>query len=184
MNNIEYEVRFLDIDKESIINKAIGQGYSDQGEKFLRETIFYDKDLKWRDENKYARLRTYGGKTKLTYKHIKSDTVDGAEEIEFEVSDESSAMSFLLKLNLIAFRTQEKKRRTLTKGDVTLDIDTWPTIPTYLEIEGKSEEDVRAAANELGFDYTKASFLDARKIIESYGVDVSAMKYFTFDIIA
>lgn len=181
MSNIEYEVRFLDIDKESIIKKAIDLGYVDEGEKFLRETIFYDKNLKWRDENRYVRLRTYGGKTKLTYKHIKSDTVDGAEEIEFEVSDESAAMSLLLKLELTAFRTQEKKRRTLTKGAVTLDIDTWPVIPTYLEIEGASESGVREAAIELGLDYNKASFLDARKTIESYGVDVSTMKYFTFD---
>ena len=51
------------------------------GEVFLEETIFYDKNLKWRDEGKFARLRSFSGRNIFTYKHIKKASIDGAEEI-------------------------------------------------------------------------------------------------------
>ena len=179
--NTEFEVRFLEINKSEIIKKALLLGFTDLGENILDEIIFYDKDLKWRNEGKYARLRGYAGKIILTYKHISKDAVDGAEELEIEVSDLKKAKKILLKFGLVDFRIQQKKRHTLKKGKITLDIDTWPSIATYLEIEGEDENSIKDMVGQLGLDYTQASFLDARKIIESYGVDVSTFKYFTFD---
>mgnify|MGYP001031532328 CR=1 FL=1 len=62
-----------------------------------------------------------------------------------------------------------------------LDIDTWPTIPTYLEIEGTSEEDVKKAAEILGFSWEQAEFRGARAVIEEvYGKPVGHLKVFTF----
>jgi len=45
--NREIEVRFLEIDYPSLVEKLNGLGAEDFGEDFLREIIFYDKDLKW-----------------------------------------------------------------------------------------------------------------------------------------
>jgi len=88
----------------------------------------------------------------------------------------------LLRLGLICYRQQEKKRHKFILGMVTIDIDTWPNIPTYLEIEGKTEKDIKKAAQKLDLDYSEALFIDARQIIEKkYGIPVSTYKYFTFD---
>ncbi len=181
MENIEIEARFKDIQVDKIIKNIIDLGGQDLGEKFLEETIFYDKELRWRDEGKFARLRSFDGKNIFTYKHIKKDSIDGAEEIEFSIDEPSQLKEFLLRLELIAFRTQQKKRHTLILDGVILDIDQWPLIPPYLEIEGKSESEVHAVAEKIGFDWNDALFIDARKIIEGYGIDVSKFKYFTFE---
>lgn len=42
------------------------------------------------------------------------------------------------------------------RGD--LDIDTWPGLSTYLEIEGPGEDAVRATAGPLEFDFAHASY--------------------------
>jgi adenylate cyclase, class 2 len=181
MKNIEIEARFKDIDISEIIKEVAKQGGQDTGEKFLEETIFYDKDLKWRDEGKFARLRTYDGKNIFTYKHIKRDSIDGTEEIEFEVSNPDQLKEFITRMGLIAFRTQQKRRHTLILDGVTLDIDQWPLIPPYLEIEGDSESKIRAVAEKIGLKWENALFIDARKIIEGYGIDVSKFAYFTFE---
>jgi adenylate cyclase, class 2 len=181
MGKVEIEARFKEVNADEIVKKVIELGGRDMGVKFLEETIFYDSELKWREEGRYVRLRSYDGKYIFTYKHIKKDSIDGAEEIEFGVDDPSSLRDFIERLGLIAFRTQQKKRHTLDLDGVIFDIDQWPIIPAYLEIEGESEVAVRSAAERAGLNWKDAIFLDARKIIEGYGIDVSKFKYFTFE---
>ena len=58
---------------------------------------------------------------------------------------------------------------------VDIDIDTWPKIPTYLEIEGASEEAVYHVLEVLGFDKGDATTMDVQKIYEHYGYDLNEM---------
>lgn len=178
----EIEVRFLEIDKDTLLKELLELGADDLGETVLEEVIFYDADRKWRDEQKFIRLRRIGDVTKLTYKHNKGQTIDSASEIELEVSDIQKTEALLVKTGLIAFRHQQKKRHTFKLDNVIVDIDTWPRIPTYVELEGPSEKSLRAIAGKLGFDWKDAVFDDARSIIENkYSIPVSSMSYFTFD---
>ena len=67
-------------------------------------------------------------------------------------------------------------------ADVTIDIDTWPKVPTYVELEGPSEERIKAVAQLLGFQWEDAVFDDARAVIENrYNIPVGTMRWFTFD---
>jgi adenylate cyclase class 2 len=181
MKNIEIEARFKEIDVSNIVERARELGGLDMGEHLLEETIFYDKELLWRDRGQFARLRSYAGKNIFTYKHVKADRIDGTEEIEFEVDKPDQLKTFLERIGLTPFRVQQKKRWTLKFDGVTLDIDHWPMIPPYLEIEGESEEKIKETAEKLGLLWENALFIDARKIIEGYGIDVSTFKFFTFD---
>lgn len=181
MKNIEIEARFKEIDVAKITEKALQLGGIDIGEHLLEETIFYDGELRWRNEGKFVRLRSFINKNIVTYKHIKSDSIDGTEEIEFEVNKPDALKDFLGKLNLIPFRIQQKRRRTIKFEDAVLDIDSWPMIPPYLEIEGSSEAIIKNLAEKLGLSWHDAVFIDARKIIEGYGIDVSSFRYFTFE---
>jgi adenylate cyclase class 2 len=140
MNTKEIECRFLEIDKEKLIKKLIELDAENEGEKMIEETVIYDKDLKWRDEQRFVRLRKVGEKTKLTYKEHHIHTVDGTFEIEFEIEDYEKAELFFEKIGLFPFRHQQKLRHTFRVGEVVVDIDTWPLIPTYVELEGPSEE--------------------------------------------
>lgn len=180
--NKEIEARFFDVDKDKLVAKLHELGAEDKGEDFLKEIIFYDQDGKWSDAGKYVRLRTRNNVTVMTYKHITHDAVDGANEVEFTVSDAALAESFLTEIGLDAARHQEKYRHTLILDGVTIDIDTWPRIPNYVELEGSSEEELRKVAKKIGFDWNDVKFIDARKIIEQvYKIPVGTMKWFTFD---
>jgi adenylate cyclase class 2 len=182
MNNQEIEVRFLEIDVEDIKQKLHAIGAQDAGEDFLEEIIFYDKEFTWSDQHKMVRLRTRNGKTHLTYKHQHTASATGTEEIEFEVTDKAKAEVFLERLGYPSFRHQEKKRHTFEFGDVVFDIDTWPRVPSYIEIEGPSEEALKDAANKLGLDWKDVVFDSPRTVLETrYNIPIMTMKWFTFN---
>ncbi len=182
MNTTEIECRFLEIDKEALIKKLIQLAAHDEGEQMLEETIIYDPELKWLGEERMVRLRKVGDKVKLTYKDQKIQTVDGTFELELTIDDYEKAELFFEKIGLRPFRRQQKKRHTFQLGDVTVDIDTWPRIPTYVELEGPSEDALKDAAKALSLDWKDANFHNARWVIENkYNIPVGKMTWFTFD---
>ncbi|MES2223416.1 MAG: CYTH domain-containing protein [Patescibacteria group bacterium] len=182
MENREIEVRFLEIDKEDLIAKIKALDGEDLGEKKLEETIFYDKERKWAERHRLVRIRDNGKKIKLSYKEHMSHSIDGSEEVEFEITDKIAGTKFLEKIDLKAFRFQEKLRHTLSLGDITFDIDTWPRVPTYVEIEGPDEKSLKEVVLKLGLDWADAVFENAGFIIEKrYNIPVLNMTYFTFD---
>lgn len=179
--NKEIEARFLEVDKEKLLKKLAAIGAKDKGEVLLTEIIFNNKDKTWHDEGRFVRVRSKGNSAKMTYKHFKSQTIDGAYEIEFDVPSADMAQQFLESIGLIASRFQEKKRHTFVKDDVTIDIDTWPQVPTYVELEGPAEATIREVATELELDWSKAVFEDARTLIQTrYSIPVGKLKWFTF----
>ena len=182
MKNREIEVKFLGVEKEKLIEKLRKLGAEDQGEDKLKEAIFYDKEGKWQyTENKFVRIRKTNKGVFVTFKHKEAATATGVKEIEFQASDFNKVKDFLEETGLIFYREQEKKRHKFNLAGVIVDIDTWPSIPTYVELEGQSEEALKNVARLLGLDWSKAMFGVAHEVIESYGIPVRKLKYFTFD---
>lgn len=185
MEHQEIEVRFLEINKEQLIARLLELGAIDHGESLLDEHIIFDKDLLWQKGSKFLRIRTKNGNSTLTYKERTNPhepTADGTEEIEFEVSDPDLTLALLNRLGYEPFRSQQKKRHSFTLGDVQLDIDTWPKVPTYVELEGNSEVELKDAAKKLNLDWKNVELRDPKLVIEQvYGIPVGQMKWFTFD---
>ena len=183
MNTKEIECRFLEINKATLIKKLKKLGAKDKGERMLEETIIYDREFKWRDkEHKHVRIRKDGKKVMLALKQFLSHTIDGTYELEFEIKDYEKAEVFFEKIGLVPFRHHQKKRHTFTFKGVIFDIDTWPKIPTYVELEGKSEKALRDAAKAVGLDWNKAEFHHPRWVIENiYKIPISKLRWFTFD---
>lgn len=179
----EIEVRFLEIDTKAIVEKLQSLGAKDLGEDFLEEIIFYDQAGNWQyKDKKFARLRKTKEGTFMAFKDQSVETATGTEEIEFKVDDFEKAKVFLEAVGLVAFRDQQKKRHTLKLGEVIVDIDTWPKVPTYLELEGPSEKALKEAATKLGLDWAKVVFEAPRFIIEKrYNIPMSKLRSFTFD---
>jgi adenylate cyclase class 2 len=65
----------------------------------------------------------------------------------------------------------EKKRIQYKKGNVIFDIDFWPRIPAFIEIEADSLENANAGAQELGFDLSKAFICSPSSIYVKYGIN-------------
>lgn len=184
MGQIEIEARFLNINPEELKYRLQQVGAKDLGEDFLTEVIFYDQGLEWqKSKDTMVRLRQNKKGVSLTYKHVhNADKVDGTTEIDLTVNDLGTSQLFLERVGLIAFRRQEKRRHSFALGEVMIDIDTWPSIPPYVELEGPSEELIKQVAATLGFDYSQAVFGNAGKTIEKYyNIDIAPLRFFTFE---
>jgi adenylate cyclase class 2 len=176
----EIETRFLDINKDELVKKLVDRGALDKGEEKLEEIIFHAADGSWVGKRKFVRLRKTKGKVKLTYKENVEQTVDSAQEIELEVSDLEKCSEFFNKIGLFAMRRLEKYRHTFELGDVTVDIDTWPKVPAYMEIEGPSVESLKKACETLGMDWEKRFDGDAREVFRRYDYDLDSITVITF----
>jgi adenylate cyclase class 2 len=180
-DNIEIEVRFLEIDVKDIKEKLIEVGAVDLGEDFLREYIFYDKTLSWQAKRKLVRLRQTKNGVYITYKHKRSVHSIDVKEVEIQIDSWDKGKKLLEEIGLVAYREQEKRRHSYTLGEVIIDIDTWPTIPPYIELEGPSKKVLQETAEALGLPWEKAVFAGAGYVIENYyHIPVLHLKHFTF----
>lgn len=175
---IEYEVRFLNIDKEKIISKLQKLKAEDYGEKLqIRKTY----DLIQPKPNSWVRLRTNGEKTTLTIKEIKNAKVDGTKELEIVVSDFFETDAILNKIGLKARNYQENKRHQFHINGVEIDVDSWPLIPTYLEIEGEDEASIISTCKLLDLDYKSSTSMDVSDIYNKvYNIDLLSIKELKF----
>lgn len=174
----EYEVRVLEIDKDKMMNLLEKLGAVKKGEYEQRRYVY---DLKPVQKGKWIRLRTNGIKTTLTYKDVVSNTIDGTKEVEFEVEDFDAGNEFLNRIGFTARSYQENNRIQYELDNVEIDIDTWPMIPTYLEIEGKSKEEVNNMIKRLKLDKLKITTLNCDDIyMQIYNIDISGINQLKF----
>ena len=188
-DNIEIEAHFIDVDTNLVKKKLMDLGAEDLGEDTLREIIFYDRELTWNKHKRFLRMRKNKNFTILSFKDFqyedKNDLPNNepvVKEIEITVDSWHQAKLLLEAVGLVAFREQEKVRHSYRLGDVLVDIDHWPSIPPYVEIEGPSREKIQHVAEKLGFEWEKAIFRGAGYIIEHYyHIPVTQLRSFTFD---
>ena len=175
----EFEARVLDINKELVIKKLEELGAKKIAEFDYKRRVY---NFNPPTEHKWIRLRTDGNKTTLTIKKIENLSIDGTKEMEIEVSNFEETNRMLEELGYRAHTYQENKRIRYVLNDVELDIDSWPYIPTYLEIEGKSEEAVKSMINLLEVDKEKVTSLDVQGVFkEFYNIDIADVPVVKFD---
>ena len=75
---------------------------------------------------------------------------------------------------------QENKRTKYVLNGVEIDIDSWPMIPTYVEIEGKNEEEVMNTLEILELPKDKVTTLDVDSVYKKYGIDLKVIKVLKF----
>ncbi|MER7793018.1 CYTH domain-containing protein [Streptomyces sp. NPDC097640] len=153
----EYEAKFLKIDVEATIGALRAAGAQQVFPKTMFTRLIFENDTVQGEQ--WLRLRDEGGKTTLTLKQVTDAThINGTTEIEIEVDDLTMTAELLTALGLRQVRYQQNYREEWQLDGVTYDFDTWPELPTFLEIEGASERAVRDAVASLGLDYDQARF--------------------------
>ena len=175
--DIEYEVRILEIDKDIFIKKLEKLKAEKVGDFFQRRYVY---DFNPVVKGKWIRLRTNGRESTLTIKNIVSPLIDGTKEIEIEVSDFDKCNFILNELGYHDKGYQENKRTRYYLDGVEIDIDTWPMLPTYVEIEGKSEKEVMTVLKKLGYNENEVTTLDVDSIYKKYGYDVKKIDILKF----
>lgn len=165
----EYEVRILEIDVDKIIKKLESLGATLKFNTLQRRYVY---DFKPVQDGKWIRLRTNGKSTTLTIKDIQNKGIDGTKELEIEVSDFEKTNLILKEFGYIPKGYQENKRIQYYINDVEIDIDFWPKIPTYLEIEGNNEKEVLETVRLLGFTEKDITTRDVEGIYLDYGFNL------------
>ena len=174
----EIEERILEIDVENTIKKLEKLGATKAGEWHQRR---YTYDFNPKRYGEWLRLRTNGEKTTLTYKKVEQYEIDGIKELEIEVSDFDDTNKMLEIMGYKPKAYQENKRIRYYLNDIEIDIDTWPMIPTYMELEGPSVEKVKELEKLLEVDESKITVLFCDDIYkEIYGIDIENMKELKF----
>ena len=179
MSHIEYEVRVLEIDIKKM-QKKLKELNAELVEDVFQRRYLYD--FKPVNPDKWVRLRTNGNTTTLTIKDVQSSKIDGTKEMEIVVDDFDTTNEILNELGYKPRAIQENKRIKYNLNGVEVDIDTWPRITSYLEVEGKNEEEVYKTLELLGIPKDKAIALNTQSIYkEIYGIDLTKEPLLSFD---
>ncbi|MFG2298694.1 class IV adenylate cyclase [Streptomyces sp. NPDC048603] len=162
----EYEAKFLAVDVAGLQDRLTGLGAVQAFPRTLLTRRIFENDHL--DDGAWLRLRDEGTRSTLTLKQVTDSTaIDGTTEIETEIADPNAMADILRRLGLREVRYQENYREEWHLGEVAFDFDTWPDLPTFLEIEGPDEASVRRAAALLELDYAEARFGSVDEIYKS-----------------
>ena len=176
MNN-EIEAQFLDIDKEEIRKKL-----KEAGAKLVKPEVLMRRVVFDTGPNTFARVRDEGeGKIVMTYKNVADEnSILGTKEVNLVIDDYENGILFLKACGLESKAEQESYREIWTIGDVEICIDTWPWIPTFIEIEGPTEKSVWDTAKKLGLKRENAKFGSVDSTYRHYyGVEEDVVNFHT-----
>lgn len=167
----EIETKILEVDPE-VIEKRL----NDLGAKKILTVRFSVDWFAPKGEGKgfrewYLRIRRRSdGIAEVTWKgnmtHV--GIVKSAREIHFETQHPEKMEELFFALGLMPYAHQGKDRTSWTFKQWRFDLDQYPGIPPYLEIEGTSEAHIREAIALLGIEHHEVSNEGERTIIENH----------------
>lgn len=181
----EIEAKFTDINSEEIRKKLLQTGaICVYEERLMKRKNFDFPDHRFDEIRAWVRVRNEGEIVTLSYKQLNDRTLHGTKEVDVEVNDFDKTCQFLEAIGMKNYSYQETKREKWELDGVEIVIDTWPWIPTFLEIEGSDEKSVRQVATELGLDWNKALHGSVEIVYRQHYVatdeEVDAWKEITF----
>lgn len=183
----EKEAKFLDIDAKKIEKKLIEIGAEKMFQKTYKRIVFDYPDLRMDKKGAWVRLRDEGEKITLTYKQrIGMKSRDGEEndksmkEIEVEVNDFNKTAVILRKIGLADKFYMENKRIRYVLDDIEFDIDFWPKLKPYLEIEAPTWGKVNKGIRLLGLDPKDKKIFSTAQVYRLNGIEENNYKEITF----
>ena len=173
----EFEVKILDINVADVNKKLEQISATKICERNMKRLVY---DVGPKETHRWVRLRDDGEKITLAVKEIQTKEIDGTKEVEIIVDDFEKARMVLSKIGLATKAYQENRRISYVLNAVNIEIDFWPGIPPYLEIEGRSIKDVQRVVRLMGFDKSQITTMDTYEIYEHYGQNLRDVKDLRF----
>ena len=153
----EIEAKFLDIDPNSLREKLKTiDAKLVYPERMMTRKVFDFSDHRLEKEGAWIRVRNEGDRVTLSYKKLVDRSLHGTKEITVVVNDFDETCNLLLVLGFKQDSFQETKREKWEFNDCEITIDTWPWIPTFVELEAPDEDIIKSLAEKLGLDWNKA----------------------------
>ncbi len=179
--NYEVETKVLDVDGKDISSRLDVLG----AKKILDTKYIVDwfrtKGSAEGDDQWYLRIRTdSAGRSELAWKGLSEVLGDSRKhrEINLALEKPDEVADLLLEIGLEKYAHQEKYRTSWVLKDWRFDLDTYPDMPPYLEIEGKDEAHIQQALMLLELQKHKKDTTGERILIqEQYGLDWYNMSF-------
>ena len=128
-------------------------------ERLLRRVVYDFSDGSLDQRGAWVRVRDEGDSITMSYKQAPvGSTVSDCFETELVIDSFDRGMRFCEDLGMVRKSSQETKRESWETGDAKFDIDTWPGIPTFMEVEAADEATVQRYVEALGFRWSDAIF--------------------------
>lgn len=180
----EIEAKFANIDSAQTRQKleALGARLV-HPEVLMRRKNFDFPDKRLEKVGGWVRLRDEGDKVTLAYKQVNERSLHGTKEVSVTVSDFERTAELLACTGLAERCHQESRREKWECRGCDVTLDTWPWIPTFIEIEGPNEGAVRALAADLGFDWGAAMYGSVENFYQAL-YDVSEQEVITWPVIS
>jgi len=153
----EIEVKFFPIDIADIQQKLTAAGAQLKNPMRLMRRKVYGGEANATMDCTYGRVRDEGDVITMSAKYsAKNNSITSQKEAQIVVNNFEDATQVLESFGLVPTDYQENRRETWQLADGTLvELEEWPDLPAYLEIEGPSVEALQAVAAQLDLDWDK-----------------------------
>jgi adenylate cyclase class 2 len=177
----EIETKVLDIDSEKIQKELLNLGAKKVKDTKLVVDWYRLVGTKEGEDPWFLRIRSNSeGINEVTWK-AKSDILGKVrkhKEINFNIPEPEKLDDLFEELGLEKYAHQEKKRVSFEYKDWIFEIDDYPKMPAFLEIEGNSEIHIKEAMQLLGIENNKTWTDGERTLIQDiYNLDWYDMKF-------
>lgn len=165
-DNFEREIKFPGAELEKLRERLLDLEAERVGPPAFEDNWILDRGSELIDSGRILRLRTDGGRARLTFKGPMrlEGNVKVREEREVEISGADEAMKLFENLGYQVVRRYQKVREEWHLGGVTIALDHTP-IGDFAEFEGDGAETV---AKRCGFDPEKAERRSYLRLYQDY----------------
>ena len=165
----EIEIKILELNPEEIRNKLTNLGAEKVFDGRVHAIHFDVPDERLRKAGETLRIRKVDDQVELCFKGKNiSGKFKTKEEIEVTTSNFDDTIKIFEKLGFERFYEGKKRRESYKLGNIRFEIDTYPNMPTFLEIEAPTEEEVVEYVQKLGYTMDQTSNLTALELEKYY----------------
>lgn len=183
---IEYEATFIDINLDEFRTTLKSSGATLIKPNFKQKRVVFNLPAGHEIFGAWLRVRDEGDKITMSLKIVDGNKIENQKETCLTVDNFDSAVNFLESIGCKRKAYQESMRELWILDGVEITIDEWPFLEPFVEVEAKTEEEVKRVSKLLGFNYDKALFCSVDTLYSNkYGVNTDIINndidYISFD---
>lgn len=170
----EQEIKVLDVNVKQLVEKLEKMGAKKVYEDTRTIIALDTKDRSFLNQKDKLIRVTEEGSIKVTM-HINQSNPEAKEEIKFKTSRLKETLDFFHQMGLDPISKVQAPRISFELGKIDFDIDYFPAIPPFLEIDTKHLEDegytVDSLLKTLGLEENRVVVMGTEDIHKLYGIN-------------
>ena len=180
----EYEATFIKVDKDEVRKRFELAGARLIKPEFLQKREVFDLPLGHEIPDGWLRVRDESDKITMSLKIVGGAKIEDQKELCLTVDNFIAATELLKSIGCPQKAYQESKRELWMMDGVEITIDEWPFLEPFVEIEAKTEAEVKKVSALLGFDYSQAIFCSVDTLYsEKYNFDKEVINHGTSKLV-